>query len=328
MREDQDEPPTTTTATTILSNELERYKNRALLTELLLKEKVSQLDVLQSKLYILQNVTLKLASQTQNLTRSFENETITRQQTQAELERIMENFAKTTQSLETELKLIQRDKETAVTKVKQTSDATIQALRSEVIDLDQTLEETHSKLLKLEKQTNRDRQDFELTERTLRQQIARLQQDVQIAREDSSAKQEFDEQIQIAVASVKAAEKREQTLCEDMAKLQARYERLLQENKQLKDLEEVHNSEQLAREDNNQLEQEVYKLKEQIQSMKTKHAKEMDAFKKIAQAKNDLQQASIWQKEQALVEQRDRAGSKKQSLWRRVARRVSRIGRK
>ena len=175
-------------------------------------------------------------------------------------------------------------------KAKDTDDQ-IKALQSELLDLDQHLEETHSKLQQLEIQSGRDKDDFQLRERKLKQQIARLQQELVLSQEERLKEQQAaQDQVQIAVASVKAADKREQSLRQDVERLEAACQRLEQENKQLR------NQEVVARNDSEKdspeflaLQQEISRLNDQVRSMRLTHAAELASVKR--KASEELQAA-------------------------------------
>jgi chromosome segregation ATPase len=191
---------------------IERYKNRATLVQHVLQQKLVDIESLESKLLILQNVTRQLVrerdefkTQIQFQSAQIQQQQEMLQQVQSDLERANALVATTVaqrDALELQHEQTQRDHRLALELQQEQSQSQIQALQTELFDLDQMLEQTSASLISVRKESQQDKELVVQLEQAKDTQFKSLQQTVA----------QSDESVQIAVAAVAAAERRESAL--------------------------------------------------------------------------------------------------------------------
>ena len=247
---------------------VERYQNRAALTEILLKEKVQEVKLLKGKVSILQDVVKKLqlsqknSSDTLSSTNTEWKEQLQNQEQQRDtlmkqVEILQKELAKTKNDMETQAQeqstLVQQLKSNLVKlrrdhqqqlsqqqqELSQLNQNKMKALQQEVLDLDQLLETTQSELKKINRQLAHrddnirniqrdDERKQELFQRTLNDMLILKEAAIENM---TMAEAQRAESIEIASAAVHAAEKRELAVRKELDELKAKYEVLLNEKK-------------------------------------------------------------------------------------------------
>ena len=273
---------------------VERYRNRAALTETILKEKVKEVKLLKGKVNVLQDVVKKLQllnkksidnaestaqdlndklqSQEQQrdaLTNQMETLKLELNKAKSEIEAQANQNTVLVQQLKSKLEHERSNQQQLSKEHQENSNLNqqkIKALQQEVLDLDQSLEVTQSELKKL----NRQLADREQELRSMQGESHRRQELLQHKLEKSLMEKEVAiknqtlaeaqriESVEIATSAVKAAEKREIALQQQLNDLQAKYEILLNE-KQMIATEGANNS------DDEVFQRQVDALQERLQ---------------------------------------------------------------
>jgi DNA repair exonuclease SbcCD ATPase subunit len=314
-------------AATADSYDLQRYRNRAALAERVLREKVAEGELLRGKLAVLQQVVKQLQAGTVRGAAEF-NETIVQleseqqrlstewQQTiavqrkewnqtraslelktvqyQEELTKLQEQYRDEKSAWERELQL-QQGKDRKV-------ELRVQALRREVLDMDQALETTQQELMTA--QNTSKLQEEEMRAALVREQkrVGRLQEELQAAEETRSEAleklqnqtQDWEESTEIAKAAVAAAARREAFVLQDLQDLNSNYTRVQTENdalkKQMDELVLLQRASPPAagttvdvRESESGLGIEVDELQDQIRSLRSTHAAQLRSDQQKAQ---------------------------------------------
>jgi chromosome segregation ATPase len=255
--------------------DVQRYRNRAALTESVLKEKMQEMKLLRSKVQILQDVVKKLQSGKEQAAESasVQEEQLTLQWKQEETKRIKADLQ--IEQLKSELNLTRSELKTQATRHNELMDNLkkdhgrdrrawkdeerqflerdqvvqnkIRALQKEVLDIDESLETTQGELMRVQ-QRLASREDelrsLASTERGKREALEEKLEEALVENKNLHSKLEGQlaseevrrESIDIASAAVRAAEKREaklreelETLREQLVRLEARKEDMSQE---------------------------------------------------------------------------------------------------
>jgi len=273
---------------------VERYRNRAALTETILKEKVKEVKLLKGKVNVLQDVVKKLQllnkksidnaestaqdlndklqiqeQQRDALTNQMETLKLELNKAKSEIEAQANQNTVLVQQLKSKLEHERSNQQQMSKEHQENSNLNqqkIKALQQEVLDLDQSLEVTQSELKKL----NRQLADREQELRSMQGESHRRQELLQHKLEKSLMEKEVAiknqtlaeaqriESVEIATSAVKAAEKREIALQQQLNDLQAKYEILLNE-KQMIATEGANNS------DDEVFQRQVDALQERLQ---------------------------------------------------------------
>ena len=236
--------------------EVERFRNRADLTQSILKEKVQEVKLLKSKILILQDVVNRLQTESKNeierklkLQESKNTQTLETLQgefkkTKTLLEEQAQQQAKVVQDLEADLVEQQRDSSAQVEIERSETlklETQIKALQKEVLDMDQTLETTQGELQQVQKRlVSREDEIRSLAEKgdrkrnSLEKKVNQLETERQSALTKSTMAEELrQESIEIANAAVQAAAKREEALTKELEELKKTVSTLQQEQEQL-----------------------------------------------------------------------------------------------
>lgn len=293
----------------LTKDDVERYRNRATLTERLLQQKIADLELVQAKLILLQNVVLKLKEEGQKTKEMMSDEQsqeelkITLNQTRLEREALQDELVKVKEVHKLNLQELQN--ELSQTKEQRNQlNRTLMSVQDEVILL--------QKKLGLEKKQARQRQEEEAsTIKSLNQQLsaltleknvlvdelanvtrslqdsqrqsaatlASLEQTLSNVTNDRDALQQqletikvsHEESLEIASASVKAAERREAATKKEL-------DRVLSETRLLKEEAEK----LLLASKDETMQQEIDELNEQIRALKLTHTAQLNAEKKRA----------------------------------------------
>jgi hypothetical protein len=242
---------------------VQRYRNRAALTESILKEKMQEMKLIRSKVEVLQDVVKKLQSSKEKvaehasvremeLTSRWKDEETKRIQADLQIKQLKLELNRTRTELMTQAtrhtelmdnltkehgkaRRAWKDEERQFRERDQVVQNKIRALQKEVLDIDQSLETTQGELMRMQ-QILASRED-EL--RTLAINEGRkykaLEEKLEAALvENKSLQSKLDdylaseearrESIDIACAAVRAAEKREATLREELDTLRERFD--------------------------------------------------------------------------------------------------------
>lgn len=227
--------------------DVERFRNRAVLTQSVLKEKVEEVKLLKSKVMVLQNVVQRLRTESERELEKEKSNAKEKLNANAEvLESLRGEFNKTKQLLEEQAKqqtkviqtleadLAQQKLELLAkvdverTKNRKLGDQ-IKALQKEVLDMDQALETTQGELQKMQRRLaareDEIRTQAETQERkskTLESKLQELERERQTAVANATKAEELrQESIQIATAAVEAATQREIALKNELEVLKA-----------------------------------------------------------------------------------------------------------
>lgn len=215
--------------------DVERFRNRATLTQSVLKEKVEEVKLLKSKVLILQNLVQRLGTESE---RELEKQLKEKEKHNAEvLESLRGEFNKTKQLLEEQAQqqakmiqtlegdLAQQKKELSAevevkTNINRKLGDQIKALQKEVFDMDQTLETTQGELQTMQRRLVAREDEIRYQDeahqrkrKSLESRVKELELDRQYAVENATQTEELrQESIQIATAAVEAAAQREVAL--------------------------------------------------------------------------------------------------------------------
>jgi hypothetical protein len=331
--EDEDDHALATTtsssaaAATAESYDLQRYRNRAALAERVLREKVAEGELLRGKLAVLQQVVKQLQAGTVRGAAEF-NETIVQleseqqrlskewQQTvavqrrewnqtraalelqtvqyQGDLTKLQEQYREEKSVWERELQL-QQGKDRKV-------ENRVQALRREVLDMDQALETTQQELMTAQNSSKLQEEEMRAALVKEQKRVERLREELQAAEDTRSEAleklqnqtQDWEESTEIAKAAVAAAARREALLVQDLQDFHSNYTRVQTEND---DLKKQMNELVLLQRDSpptsgatvdvskseSGLRIEVDELQEQIRSLRSTHAAQLRMDEKKAQ---------------------------------------------
>jgi len=262
--------------------EVERYRNRAALTESVLKEKMQEMALLKNKVEVLQDVVKKLQSSQQNpapfqqeeLTSKWRAEETKRIEAEVEIKQLQSQLNRTKSELtlqaaqysESIQKLKEKHAQDRQEWKQQANDVQqeanmlqdkIRALQKEVLDMDQCLETTQGELISVQKRlASREDQLRTLSNEQQRKRRA-LEENLEMALQhkdilqsklddQAAAEEERRESIEIASAAVRAAEKREASLRQEVETLQLKLGQL--EIKQGNDSNEQQREQELLQE--------------------------------------------------------------------------------
>ena len=247
---------------------VERYQNRAALTEILLKEKVQEAKLLNGKVSILQDVVKKLqvaqnnssdtlASTLATWKEQLQNQEQQRDALTKQVEILQKNLSKSKSDIETQAQeqsaLVQQLKSNLVQlrrdhqlqlsqqqqELSQLNHNKMKALQQEVLDLDQSLETTQSELKKINRQLALRDEEFRNIQHDndRKQELFQQALNVMLISKEAAIKNmtimeaQRAESIEIASAAVHAAEKRELAVRQELDELNAKYEALWNERK-------------------------------------------------------------------------------------------------
>ena len=297
------------------NEEVERYRNRAALTESVLKEKMQEMKLLRNKVEVLQDVVKKLQKRQQNAT-SLKQEELISQWRQEETKRIEAELQ--IKRLQTELnhtkselnkqatqhsEIIQelkkehgRDRQAWKEQEREFRDRgrvvqdKIRALQKEVLDIDQSLEMTQGELMRVQKiLASREDELRTLSSEEDRKRKVLEEKLETILREKNSLQCKFDElaageeerkeSVAIASAAVRAAEKREAKLRQELETLQQKLDQL--EAKY----------EEVAADSNDQ--QKVKELLQELDMERKKHADDRKRDRQEFEKKLDAQRETF-----------------------------------
>lgn len=242
--------------------EVERYRNRAALTESVLKEKMHEMKILKGKLEILQVVVKKLQQNSTAIQQPADNTTITTEkwraeetkriqaeleikqlqsqlnQTKFELDRQASQHEEAIKEFKQQNVDDRRQEEQQLRKARekeQLLENKIRALQKEVLDIDQSLETTQGELMNVQKRLALREDELrqlsseqERKNKLLKEQLkAALRKKDELQRkvdEQTANEHERQESIEIASAAVRAAEMREASLRQQVESLHRQLE--------------------------------------------------------------------------------------------------------
>ena len=237
--------------------DVERFRNRAALTQSVLKEKVEEVKLLKSKVMVLQNVVQRLRTDSERELEKQRSNSQEKLNASAEvLESLRGEFNKTKQLLEDQAqqqsKVIQSlEADLAQQKLDLSAKVDVErnknrklgdqikALQKEVLDMDQTLETTQGELQKMQRRLvareDEIRSQAESQERkrnSLESKIQELEKELENAVASATKAEELrQESIQIATAAVEAATQREIALKSELEVLNVKVSTLQQQEK-------------------------------------------------------------------------------------------------
>jgi DNA repair exonuclease SbcCD ATPase subunit len=339
-------------ASTPESYDLQRYRNRAALAERVLREKVAEGELLRGKLAVLQQVVkqlqagtvrgaaahnetiVQLESEQQRLATEWQQTVAVQRkewnQTRAALElqtvqyqddltKLQEQYRDEKIVWERKLQL-QQDKDRKV-------ENRVQALRREVLDMDQALETTQEELMTAQNTFKLQEEEMRAALVKEQKRVGRLQEELRAAEDTRSESleklqnqtQDWEESTEIAKAAVAAAARREALLVQDLQVLNTNYTRVQTENDDLKkQMDElallqrgsppVSGGTVDVSESERGLGLEVDKLQEQIQALRSTHAAQLHMDQKKAQEELAQLQAQYEEKMER-IEQSQRISS-------------------
>ena len=333
-------------AATAESYDLQRYRNRAALAERVLREKVAEGELLRGKLAVLQQVVKQLQAGTVRGAAAH-NETIV--QLESEQQRLAEEWQQTvavqkrewdalelqTVQYQDELTKLQeqfRDEKSLWERefeLQQGKDRKVenrvQALRKEVLDMDQALETTQQELMTAQNTSKQQEEEIRAALVKEQKRVGRLQEELRAAEDTRSEAleklhsqtQDWEESTEIAKAAVAAAARREALLVQDLQDLNTNYTRVQTENGDLKEqMDELVLPQQdsppasggTVNGSESGLRIEVDGLQEQIQSLRFTHAAQLRMDQKKAQEELAQLQAQYEEKMER-IEQSQRISS-------------------
>ena len=247
------------------SHEVDRYRNRAALTESVLKEKVQEMKLLRGKVDILQDVVKKLqASQKEStLSASLQEKELTSQWREEETRRIeadlqIKHLKSELNKTRVELNMQSsrhaelvdklkkdynkdrqawREEKTEFREREKVVQDKIRALQDEVLDMDQSLETTQGELMRVQRRlaTREDELRSLVKDEERKRKVVEEKLEAALAEKNSLrtklesylvSEEERQESIDIASAAVRAAEKREASLREELAVLREQLQNL------------------------------------------------------------------------------------------------------
>ena len=244
---------------------VQRYRNRAALAESILKEKMKEMKLLQGKVEVLQDVVKKLQSSKQKvvehasvheteLTSQWKEEETRRKQADAQIKQLKlelnhthtELMIQATQHIELMDNLKKehskdrrawKDHERQFRERNQAVQNKIRALQKEVLDIDQSLETTQGELMRVQQTLASREEELRTLAITEGRKRKALEEKLEAALvENKMLQNKLDdylvseevrrESIDIACAAVRAAEKRETRLREELETLREKLDRL------------------------------------------------------------------------------------------------------
>jgi hypothetical protein len=329
--EDKEEYAVATTSSSAAaaaeSYDLQRYRNRASLAERVLRDKVAEGELLRGKLAVLQQVVkqlqigtvksaaahnetiVQLESEQQRLGNEWQqtvavqtrewNETraaleLQTQQYLDDLTKMQEQYRDEKSEWERERQL-QQDKD-------RKNQYRVQALRNEVLDMDQALETTQQELMTAQNSSKLQEEEMRAALVKEQKRVRHLREELRAAEaarsealeELQNKTQDWEESTEIAKAAVAAAARREAFLLQDLQDSNTNYTRVQTENddlkKQIDELVKLQRDSPPAssgtvdvNESESRLRLEVDGLQEQIQSLRSTHAAQLRMDEKKAQ---------------------------------------------
>lgn len=303
--------------------EVERYRNRAALTESVLKEKMQEMKLLKGKVNILQDVVKKLKTsqssptniihQQEELTAKWREEETKRIQANEEIKYLQRQLNQT--KAELAMQATQHEKSIQELHDKHQGDrrawkqqqmqhqkeekemkSKLHALQKEVLDIDQSLETTQGELQTVQKRlaaredelrslvSKQDKKQQALEQKL--QTILEEKDDVQKRLDEQlQGEQERRESIQIASAAVKAAEAREANLRDELEVLQQKFEQLksMQSNREEERIKNLMH----------ELELERITSEKNLKRCKQEYVQKLEAQREIYEAELRLFRANI-----------------------------------
>jgi len=314
-------------------HEIEIFRNRTELTQIILKEKLEEIKLLNSKISVLQDVLIRKQEKQKE---GFDNALNQKEcEYQSRLENIREEAGKNLENevskqkkkaadrLQHEMQQNQEESQRAALK----RGRQVNALKNEVLDMDEALETAQGKLAKLEQLVVvRERKICELEEEALKnseqlvrgadienKEIQALNRELQSARSNSAnAERMRQETIEIAEAAVQAVERREKELARKVEQLK----------------EEVGIKSHYA--DPVQLKSEISQLKQDLRDRKISYvgernadrerfAAELDSERKIHQIELERLQSKLMLQEKR-QDSLSKEGGKIRGIWKRLRR--------
>lgn len=304
--------------------ELQRYQNRAALSQRVLRDKISEGDLLRKKLRLLQDVVIQ-RRQASVKEATMHNRTVgelqaAQQNLQQELQQmqvlaqewnqssvILEVPTQKARAQVEELREVrEREKEEWSRRSRTQEDQAeeyqswIRALQQEVLDGDQSLESTQQDMINLQKQDKIEREKKRVDMLQERQKSARLEKELQTLQVQTQiALQQLQNQTDalhestaIATAAVSAAERREATMGLQWQDLQSNFTQLQDENNSLKQQlagspSTPVGSNDAAIREQEKFRQEIDGLQEQLRSLRSKNSAEQRMNQKKAQEELD-----------------------------------------
>jgi hypothetical protein len=305
-------------AATAESYDLQRYRNRAALAERVLREKVAEGELLRGKLAVLQQVVKQLQVGTVRGAAEF-NETIV--QLESEQQRLAEEWEQTvavqrrewnqtraalelqTVQYQDDLTKLQeqyRDEKSAWERELQLQQGKdrkvenrVQALRREVLDMDQALETTQQELMTAQNTSKLQEEEMRAALVKEQKRVGRLRQELRAAEDTRSEAleklqnqtQDWEESTEIAKAAVAAAARREALLVQDLQDLNSNYDDLMKQMDKLVLLQQDSPPTSGATVDVSKSESglRIEVLQEQIRSLRSSHAAQLRMDQKKAQ---------------------------------------------
>jgi hypothetical protein len=238
---------------------VERYKNRATLTQSILKEKVGEVKLLKSKIMILQDVVGRLQTESKReLGRRLEDKEVKHSKVLQELQSKLDSTQSLLEAQAQEHSQVVKEFEADITK--QQADAAknqdqeargtkrlgnrVKALQNEVLDMDQALETTQGELQKVQRRLVAREDEIRLKglseerkRKSLEAKVKELEEERESALSKSTLAEELrQESLEIANASVQAAAKREEILQQELNELKESMSILGEEKAQLEAL--------------------------------------------------------------------------------------------
>lgn len=339
-----------------VSKDLRWYRNRAALTEHILREKMSDLELLQQKLTVLQDVVVRVKrqadgakDQSSQWQDSYESEVKVRVEAEErtnslrrELDQTRSELLRQKQRYEADLAdvkllLLNQQKQFANERERmQENEAKarlqMKSLQAEMLEIDQSLEMTQQELFRLKNSASSQEQDLkaaldeELQKRSqMKSELAEVREERDtVIKKLQSLELEMKDSMEIASASVAAADRREGKLRSELSSAMQELRELKSHTDELQATQNVSETGVLPESVEVQLREEIDALEEQIRALKLTHTvqlrSEMRKAKEEIEELEDQFEEQIRQARRANVESREAASEPgaTQRLWHRV----------
>eukprot|EP00545_Synedropsis_sp_CCMP1620_P007295 CAMPEP_0119025376 /NCGR_PEP_ID=MMETSP1176-20130426/33634_1 /TAXON_ID=265551 /ORGANISM="Synedropsis recta cf, Strain CCMP1620" /LENGTH=410 /DNA_ID=CAMNT_0006980907 /DNA_START=1 /DNA_END=1233 /DNA_ORIENTATION=- len=279
--------------------DVERYRNRATLTQSILKEKVDEVKLLKNKILLMQDVVTRLKTESKReLGRKLGDQEVKHggvlealqsalESTKSLLEVQTQQHAQVVKDLQADISKqeyasAQNDEQES--RAKKKIDNQIKALQKEVLDMDEDFETTQGELQKVQRRLVAREDEIRSKEvsaerkrKSLEKKVKELEAEQQSALSDSTSAEELrQESLEIANASVQAAAKREELLKRELDDLKESVTTLKEENEQLESGLESGNGDQSSNRDQNsnksqistRLNDKIARLQEKLQEQR------------------------------------------------------------
>ena len=332
------------------ASELERYRNRAALTETVLKARVQDLKIQTAKLEVLQDVVRKLKGKAKDADQSkarYESVVSRLDETQRSLQRLQQDFDQSTQSWEKERRSSQneieklkesekaeqqlrrkhKETEARLQRIVDNANEKVASMRSSMDQMGQKIVKLKEDLLEEQSERKAAQQHEQQRVSDLKDKLRELKRDRDCAIEDAIMERRDREQkieaIEIAKSSAAAAERREAAIREKYEDLLSKYE---------SETQAPEPKDPVDRQDIDELHREIEALNDQIRSLKMAHGAQIRAERRVAETRV-AEVTEKYQRQMQRVRQEFLAGTgsnqghsepRRRGLWRRIRSKLAR----